>query len=223
MWPQFSGPLVVGERACPLIRGSCPIRLPMSEDQAHTKSGERSALEARRELSMLWARSHPMIASFIRSVVIDHHQSEDVLQETAATVAEKFDDYDRSRPFLPWVLGIARFKAIDSLRSISRDRLVFSDDIVSSLSETYAELEINASDVNLALENCVQQVSGRSRKLLEMRYLRDLNAHAIAAATGMTPGSVTVALHRIRKALGECIDRVLAGRDTQRSGQGGEA
>ena len=75
---------------------------------------------------------------------------------------------------------------------------------------TYAELQLDASDMQIALERCAERVQGRSRKLLEMRYVREQTADAIAAATGMTLGAVAVSLHRIRKALSECIEQQIA-------------
>ncbi len=168
------------------------------------------AREMRRELNVLWTNAHTVVSGYIRSMVIDFHLAEDVLQETAATVAEKFDTYDRSRPFLPWALGIAKNKILHALRTSSRDRLVFDENIVTQLSVTYAELQPDASDMQIALERCVERVQGRSKKLLEMRYVREQTAGAIAAATGMAVGAVTVSLHRIRKALSECMEQQLA-------------
>lgn len=123
----------------------------------------------RRELSVLWTQSSSVVQSYIRSVVIDFHKAEGVLQETAATVAEKFPDYDQSRPFVPWALGIAKYKVLEALRSASRDRLVFDEKVVEILTSTFAELGPNVSDTQLALERCLSRVRGRPKKLLEMR------------------------------------------------------
>ncbi|MGI9458147.1 MAG: sigma-70 family RNA polymerase sigma factor [Aeoliella sp.] len=184
-----------------------------------TESAE--ARDSRRELNVLWTKAHAVVSGYIRSTVIDFHRAEDVLQETAATVAEKFDEYDSSRPFNPWALGIARNKVLDALRKSARDRLVFDESVVTQLSMTYADLQTDASEIHIALEHCVERVKGRSRKLLEMRYLRDQTADAIAAATGMTAGAVAVALHRIRKALHDCIEQQTSVKAASQPSQGG--
>lgn len=190
-----------------------------STDRSRTAESPETR-EARRELSVLWAQSHSIVLGYIRSVVIDFHQAEDVLQETAATAAERFEDYDRSRPFVPWVLGIARYKVLAALRSVSRDRLVFDEEVVTALATSFVESEPPVSDVQIALERCVSQVQGRPKKLLEMRYLRGQSALAVATATGMTAGAVAVALHRIRKALLECVERQMAAGNEWPQGEG---
>lgn len=176
----------------------------MNETNQPEAAGSR---ETRRELNVLWARSHQVVLGYIRSVVVDFHQAEDVLQETAAAVAEKFGDYDHSRPFVPWVLGFAKHKVLESLRASSRDRLVFDEQVVSALATSFADLDPGVSDMQLALEKCVARLRGRPKKLLEMRYLREQSANEVAAATGMTSTAVTTTLYRVRKALLECIER----------------
>ncbi|MCO6042330.1 sigma-70 family RNA polymerase sigma factor [Aeoliella sp. ICT_H6.2] len=164
-----------------------------------------------RELNVLWTQSHGAVLSYIRSIVVDFHRADDVLQETAATVAEKFDEYDRTLPFAPWALGIAKFKVLEYLRSSSRDRLVFSEEVAESIAGAFSELQIKASDTEIALEQCVSRVRGRPRKLLEMRYLRQTSVEDVAQATGMTSTAVRVALHRIRKSLLQCLQDQLPG------------
>lgn len=165
--------------------------------------------DAMRDLNVLWTQTHGVVLSYIRSVVVDFHRADDVLQETAATVAEKFDDYDRTLPFAPWALGIAKYKVLEYLRTSSRDRLVFSEEVVDSLAGAFSELQTHASESDIALEQCVSRVRGRSRKLLEMRYLRQSSVDEVAKATGMTCSAVRVALHRIRKLLMQCLEQQL--------------
>jgi len=176
----------------------------------------------RRELNVHWTKAHTVVSGYIRSIVIDFHLAEDLLQETAATVAEKFGEYDNSKPFLPWTLGIARNKVLHALRTSAHNRLVFDENVVEQLSLTYVELQPEAAKMQIALERCVDRIRGRSKRLLEMRYTRDQTASAIAEAVGLTAGAVTVALHRIRKTLRDCVMQQLeATKSNNSSTQGG--
>ncbi len=49
-----------------------------------------------------------MVAAFVLSIIPDFHQAEDVLQQVAVVLVREFGQFDTSRPFLPWALGIAR-------------------------------------------------------------------------------------------------------------------
>ena len=59
----------------------------------------------------------------------------EAFQETSIVLWEKFGEYDRSRDFKAWVFGIARNKALASIRDRQRQRLVFSDGLLNQLAE----------------------------------------------------------------------------------------
>lgn len=163
-----------------------------------------------RELSVLWTKAHPIVAAYFRSSLRDFHRAEDLLQETAAVVAEKFTTFDASRPFTSWVLGIARNKLLHHMRTHSNDKHVFDDTTIGKIAAAYAEMEPEISSMQSALEACVERVQGRSRKLIEMRYVRELTPAKIAALTGMNANAVAVMLHRVRRALKDCIEKQIA-------------
>jgi RNA polymerase sigma-70 factor (ECF subfamily) len=165
-----------------------------------------------RQLSVLWTKAHPIVAAYFRACLHDFHKAEDLLQETAATAAEKFMTYDPSRSFTGWVLGIARNKLLHYQRTHANDRHVFDDQAVREFADIYGGMEQEISAIHAALETCIEGVQGRARKLLEMRYVRELTPAKIAAMTGMNANAVSVMLHRVRRALRECIERHVVSR-----------
>jgi RNA polymerase sigma-70 factor, ECF subfamily len=68
--------------------------------------------KASEQLARLWTESQPVVASYILSIIPNFHQAEDVLQQVAAALVGEFQRFDPSKPFLPWVLGIARNLAL---------------------------------------------------------------------------------------------------------------
>lgn len=173
-----------------------------------------------RQLSILWTKAYPIVSAYFRAALSDFHQAEDLLQETAAAVAEKFTTYDPSRSFTAWVLGVARYKLLQFHRKHANDRHVFDDETILELADVYAEMETEISAMHAALERCIGQVQGRPRKLLEMRYVRELGPGKIAALTGMNSSAVSVMLHRVRQTLRKCIERQIAVRPRSQSTPG---
>ncbi|QKK08025.1 MAG: hypothetical protein HND58_07435 [Planctomycetota bacterium] len=49
-----------------------------------------------------------MLTAFLRSSLHDPSDVDDLFQETMVVAWRRIDDYDRSRPFGPWLRGIAR-------------------------------------------------------------------------------------------------------------------
>jgi RNA polymerase sigma-70 factor (ECF subfamily) len=166
--------------------------------------------ESMRELARHWVQSQPVISAYLTANVVDMHHAEDLVQEVAQVVAEKFAEYDRRRSFTSWSLGIARNRLLKYYRTRARDRLVLSEAALNKLGEALERVEHEAEDRRAALRACLEKVLGRRRRVLEMRYGENAKVGEIAAQFGMSCDGVSVMLHRVRTMLMGCIERHLA-------------
>lgn len=164
--------------------------------------------EQKRMLARLWVSAQPSVSAYIWSCVSDFHAAEDLLQEVAEDVATSFEKYDQARPFIGWVLGIARFKVIDHYRKHDRDPHVFLGEpqTLESLSTAFEEIFPEATPRREALAYCLDKLPEKSRKALEMRYELDMKPAEIAERIGTSSGVVRVMLTRIRSALSKCVE-----------------
>lgn len=158
----------------------------------------------------LWTSAQPGVAAFISAMVPDYHAAEDILQECAAVLLEKFANYDPSRPFLSWAIGVCRLEILARRRRFMIERLVFDDAAIHNIARAYDELGPEVDERIRALRNCADKVQGRHRQLLDLRYNHNLKPRDIAQRLGSTPNATTVALARIRSALRDCIEKLLA-------------
>ena len=55
----------------------------------------------------LLARYDREVYRYVLTLLPDHTEAEDVLQETAAALWEKFAEYDSEKPFFPWACRFA--------------------------------------------------------------------------------------------------------------------
>ena len=166
-------------------------------------------------LALLWVQSQPAVSAFIRSAVRDGHAADDLLQQVAVITTREFENYDHSRPFTNWAIGIAKMQVLSYIRDKGRDRLYFDDDLLSVIADAHSEMKAKSGPRLDALESCMQRVQAKSRQLIEMRYLRNLSLQQISHQSDLTVNAVRSALHRIRNALARCISDKL--------GQGGDA
>lgn len=166
-------------------------------------------LDEQKELARLWVSVQPMVLAYIRSCVDSFSDAEDVLQIVAQDVVVKYSQYDPSRPFIGWVLWLAKFRVIDHYRQVDRDRHRFGDEVLSRMAHCFESLQPEASDRQEALSQCMKKLPPKSLQLLEMRYVDNLKAKQAAERLGTTAGTVRVALTRMRKALERCIHQWL--------------
>jgi RNA polymerase sigma-70 factor (ECF subfamily) len=181
----------------------------MSSSGEEFEPARHLAADSRQALAAHWVKAQPVVAAFIGSIVRDSHRADDLLQEVARISAVKFDEYDSSRAFTSWVLGIARFEILRFRRAQGRSRVMFSDSLLENLIEDFREQSEDSEDRRKALRDCLDSISGRRRIVLEMRYQRDLRPPEIAERLGITPNAVLVLLHRTRRILADCIGRRL--------------
>ena len=161
-------------------------------------------------IARLWMESQTVVASFISSSIPDFHASEDILQQVAVAVAKDFDNYDPSRPFVAWAIGIAKFRILAYLRKRRNDRHLFDDRAVIHLADAFEKIDLEVDPIKHALGECIKTVNGRSRKALQMRYVDDMKPAAIAEVFDIKPNAVSALLYRARVALGDCIKKRVA-------------
>lgn len=168
------------------------------------------AKAAFQEIAGLWMEVQPSLMLFLSAVVRDSHARDDIQQEVARTVVERFSNYDRTRPFTPWVLGVARICISKYFRVHQKMPVVLDEGIIGKLAQEVPNLETELEDRKLALKTCLENLRGNARQIIRLRYLDELGMEAVAEKVGLTRNAVRVALHRARNILAGCIQRKLA-------------
>ena len=163
------------------------------------------------DFTRYWTQAQPVVARYVNSIVPDFNQAEDVLQEVAVVLLRRFDEYDPSRPFAAWALGIARNKILALHRARPLSCLGDCPDILEAAASACEELAPEMEARRRALRECVGEVHGRAFKLLSLRYEQSLKPQEIARRLGMAAGAVRVALLRLRDTLQDCVERRLVG------------
>lgn len=158
-------------------------------------------------LAAQWVRAQPVLTAYITSLVGDLSIAEDIAQEVAVAATRQYSAEQHARPFMPWVFGIARNQIALHLRKKYRQEVVFDTDIVDQVQDAFLRAAPHATDRRSALAECLKRLSPKARQMIEMRYTQGVKPREIAELTGTTPNTVSVALSRIRKTLGDCIDR----------------
>jgi RNA polymerase sigma-70 factor (ECF subfamily) len=129
----------------------------------------------------------------------------DAFQEVVLVLWRTYSRYDRSRPFLPWAMGVAMRRLKEEYRSIRKRPGLLPDaeldELASALVATAAEPRQEAE----ALAGCLRRLPERSAQLVRRRYFEETSIGQLAAETGQTAASVYQQLSRLRRQLALCI------------------
>jgi RNA polymerase sigma-70 factor (ECF subfamily) len=154
------------------------------------QAGDRDAL------GFLYARYADDVHRYVRSVVHDTHDAEDVTQQVFAKLIHVIGHYEeREVPFFAWMLRVARNLAIDHMR---RQRSIPVEEVRAN-KEASGDFASNRriSDLQEALST----LPSDQCEVLVLRHLAGLSPAEIAARTGRSEGSIHGLHHRGRRAL----------------------
>jgi RNA polymerase sigma-70 factor (ECF subfamily) len=162
---------------------------------ARAKEGDREALR------FLYVSYSQNVYGYVRSIVHDEHEAEDITQHVFAklmTTLVKYDD--RGVPFLAWLLRLARNVAIDHLRA---NRLTPTENVLDPRASCGYDMD-RAETVRAALATLPDE----QRQVVIMRHVIGLTPGEIADRMGRTEGSIHGLHHRGRRALRRELERL---------------
>jgi RNA polymerase sigma-70 factor, ECF subfamily len=166
-----------------------------------------------KEFVALLTRYSGRIYSFIRTLVPNHIDAEDLFQEVSATLWEKFGTYRSGSDFRAWAFQIARFKVLNFRKTRAHQPQLFDDELVQKLANDHLLMDAELDDSFHALADCYQKLSAEDRELLDLRYLEAASVPSMAEQTGRSVDFVYKALRRIYGWLYRCIDEEVHGDD----------
>ena len=153
-----------------------------------------------------FAEAERSMKAFAFSLVPNRTDADDVIQETLKSLWQHFDDYDPERPFLPWANRFVYRQVQMHRRSqATRGKYFFSDETIEQLAHDPAETPEHSKAMELALEQCLQNIGSRQRDLIEQRYTSKGTLQDLARQLGKKPDSLYKMLQRVREALHKCI------------------
>ena len=136
----------------------------------------------------------------------DKHEADDLYQDTWVKVLKRFDTYDPSRDFEPWLTRLCVNTYRDRLRRLSRSPFLnFSSNETKEaflLTATAPEKE-DYSDLYAAID----QLPEKLRLTIILFYFQDMNIEKTAQTLGIPTGTVKSRLHKARIQLKEVLGR----------------
>ncbi|HYO25146.1 MAG TPA: sigma-70 family RNA polymerase sigma factor [Lacipirellulaceae bacterium] len=148
------------------------------------------------------------VFGYLLALVQNLADAEDLYQQTALLLWEKYDQYTPGTDFGSWATTVAHFTALNFLRRQSRRRALFSEAAMERLATIQGELKSSDStERSEALVHCLGSLPSNERQLVQLRYQGDRTIQDIAQDQQRTVGAVYTALSRIRKTLLACVER----------------
>ena len=139
--------------------------------------------------------------------------ADDLLQETAAVMWNKFEEFEEGTNFAAWAISIARYRVLSFRKKQRKKEIQFSAEMLDIIASRVVPMLDTMEERLEALENCLTKLNGNDRDLIQMRYEQDTSVKEIAKRVNRPVQGLYKAMARIQNLLLECVRRTLATED----------
>lgn len=191
-----------------LSMNSSHLRALRGEAHPHPASGRAHPASGREVFEILARENADMLTGYLRSLVKSAHLVDDLFQETMLTAWRRLADYDRNRPFAPWLRGIALNHVLKQRERSSRDFLNLSPEILESIEARFEELDHSKQGFRQTVERlfyCIQELPEKLRLAIRLSYQKGLRLKEAAKHLDCSEEAAKKRVQRARKLLAVCL------------------
>jgi RNA polymerase sigma-70 factor (ECF subfamily) len=162
---------------------------------------------ASRDFVELMTQYQGRLYGYVLSLSGDPDAANDVLQEANIVLWKQSSQFKPGSNFKAWAFRIAHFQFMAYRQKRIRDKVLFSDELLSMLASEAKEIDEWYEERALALEHCLELMPERSREAIRLRYADELNVAQMAEKLQRNSNAVYQILFRARRWLIECVQK----------------
>jgi RNA polymerase sigma-70 factor, ECF subfamily len=140
----------------------------------------------------LYHRYARRVHGYVKGIVRDPGTTEDVVVATMTTVWQIAASFAARSRVSTWILGIARHKALDAVRSRLSAPLTLSLELAGEFAETAAAAidVVDSEQLGQAMQRAMSRLSVEHREALRLAYYEELPYEDIATLLGIPTNTV---------------------------------
>jgi RNA polymerase sigma-70 factor, ECF subfamily len=165
----------------------------------------RIAQGDRLAMQVLFARHHVRVYRFVLRLVRNEAAAEDLISEVFLDVWRQADRFEGRSTASTWLLAIARFKALSSMRRKPDEEL--DEETAATIEDTSddPEISLQKKDKSAVLRGCLGQLSREHREVIDLVYYHEKSVEEVAEIVGIPEATVKTRMFYARKKLSELL------------------
>jgi len=163
------------------------------------------------EYIALISKHQSAIYAFVRALVENAADAEDIVQETNIALWGSVERFEPGTNFYAYATRIAYNKVVDHSRRRKRHHpLIVDTELAEKMAASIRAVAGENPDRRLAaMENCLSKLEPKERELLEQRYQSNRTVRRIARESGRSESALQNLFSKIRNKLRICIESAL--------------
>lgn len=162
----------------------------------------------------LYLANERRLYGYVRAMIPNWTDVDDIIQETASVLWSKFDQFERGTNFSAWALKIAHNQTLHYYKVRKKNRLYFSEDTLEALAESSLSTHPNNDERLSSLKKCLQKLQSNEQMLIELRYQPGGSTKGVSQQMGKELHVLYRLFNKIHTKLLLCIRRSLAEGET---------
>jgi RNA polymerase sigma-70 factor, ECF subfamily len=169
------------------------------------KAGDEKAF------TTLYTSMSRRIFAFALNQVHDEARAEEILVDTMHEVWKKPEQFNGTSKLSTWILGIARYKVLNSFRESKHDHDELNDEIAESVAgegqtpyESLAERQREAG-----VKQCMSKLTDEHRECMHLAFYEGLTLAEIAELQSCPENTVKTRLFHARQKIKNCLRLLL--------------
>jgi RNA polymerase sigma-70 factor (ECF subfamily) len=156
---------------------------------------------------LLVNRHSKMLYAHIRSIVLNHQDTDDVLQNTFLKAWQNIGRFRGDAETSTWLFKIATNEALQHLRKQKNRQRFMLQSSEDSMAETASaeQLHIDGDSIKRKLENAMKLLSPQQRMVFSMKYLNEMKYTQIAQILDRSEGTLKAVYHQAVKKIEKYI------------------
>jgi RNA polymerase sigma-70 factor (ECF subfamily) len=184
------------------------------DDQEDLRLIQKATTGSKKAFEKLVLKYRKRIYFTVRKMVLDHSDTDDIVQDTFVKAYLNLNRFDDSYPFYPWLHRIALNTTLNFLNKKTRRKENFIVDGDEEYHETFRsvsnpEIEVQENELKEHLYSALKQIPSEQRTVFILRTSEGLSYQEISKQLDISLGTVMSRLSRAREKLKELLEPVL--------------
>lgn len=185
----------------------------MSPNDPNPPEPRPRELDGKAVFEILIRENADMLDAYLRTLLRSNDHVDDLFQEAMLIAWRRLADYDRSRPFGPWLRGIAQNLVLAHARRVSAAPRTMESGLLAEIDARFDELANAPGDTfterTQRIWDCLRRLPEEMRQTLELVCLRSVPVLAAAQELGSNRETVWKRVQRGRRLLADCLGLAL--------------
>lgn len=142
----------------------------------------------------------------IRNIVLNHDDTDDVLQNTFIKVFQNLENFKGESKLFSWMYRIATNEALTFLQQKAKKQGISSEEVQkNALSKLESDVFFDGDEIQLKLQKAIATLPEKQQLVFKMKYFEELKYEEISEIVDTSVGALKASYHLAVKKIEEFL------------------